>query len=413
MQHVETGNTVAAAVGEGPLRGIRVVDISQAAVGPWAGMLLGQLGCEVIKIEPPAGDLIHYVKPFQNGLGTTYAAMNLNKQGVILDLKDPEDRATALALASECDVLIENFRPGVVERLGIDYDAVRERNPRVVYCSVTGFGRSGPMKDMGCTDQHAQAFCGYGALNGESDSDGELMRYYAHHDLTTAMVVTQAILTGLWARERTGEGQRVETSMLQAGMALQRVRFAEFAASGMEPKRNGSGISYCVPDQAFRCGDGRFVAVSATSEAEWRAFCSALGLEGLAADPRFATNRDRVNARALLIPVLEQTFATLASAWACRRLNAAGVPASLFMDYEQQRHHVHFLETGMIVPVDKEPWGELAVGGLPWHFSRTPGIVAPPPFPGEHTQQVARSRGLVAKHEPGSWRLPPRDPEAT
>ncbi len=392
----------------GPLRGIRVVDISQAAVGPWAGMLLGQLGCEVIKIEPPAGDLIHYVKPWQNGVGTTYATMNLNKQGVILDLKDEGDRAAALELAAECDVMIENFRPGVVERLGIDYETVRQRNPKIVYCSVTGFGRRGPMKDIGCTDQHAQAFCGYGALNGEPGSDGELMRYYAHHDLTTAIIVAQAVLTGLWVREQTGEGQRVETSMLQAGLALQRVRFAEFAASGMEPKRNGSGISYCVPDQAFRCGDGRHVAVSAGSEAEWRALCQALGLDGLVADPRFATNRDRVRERTALIPILEEAFAGMASAWAYKKLNAAGVPASLFMDYEQQRHHAHFADNGMIVPLDKAPWGELAVGGLPWHFERTPGEVTAPPFPGEHTRDVLDARGLKGKHEPGSWTLAPR-----
>lgn len=393
----------------GPLAGIRVLDISQAAVGPWAGMLLGQLGCDVVKIEPPGGDLIHYVKPTQNGLGTTYATMNLNKRGVILDLKDPGDRAAALALAAEADVLIENFRPGVVERLGIDYGSVRARNPRIVYCSVTGFGRAGPMRDMGCTDQHAQAFCGYGALNGTPDSDGELMRYYAHHDLTTAMVVTQAVLTGLWARGETGDGQRVETSMVQAGLALQRVRFGEFAASGVEPPRLGSAISYCVPDQAFQCGDGVPVAVTASSEAEWRALCGALDLAALLDDPRFATNRDRLRSRDVLVPLLEAKFAEMPSAWAYRKLNAAGVPAAPFLDYERQRHHAHFLQSGMITVLDKAPWGELAVGGLPWHFDRTPGAITAPPFPGEHTREVLDAKGLTALHEPGSWVLPARD----
>ncbi|TVR07627.1 MAG: CoA transferase [Salinarimonadaceae bacterium] len=395
----------------GPLAGVTVLDISQAAVGPWAGMLLGQLGADVIKLEPPAGDLIHYVKPTQNGLGTTYATMNLNKRGVILDLKDPQDRAAALALAKKADVVIENFRPGVVERLGIDYAAVRALNPRVVYCSVTGFGRTGPMKDMGCTDQHAQAFCGYGALNGEPEGTGELMRYYAHHDLTTAMIVTQAVLSGLWARERTGEGQQVETSMLQAGLALQRVRLMEYFTTGIAPTPQGSAISYCAPDQAFLCGDARHVAVSVTSEPEWRAFCAAAGLPELEADPRFARNADRVRHRGALVAILAERFAAAPAPWWVKKLNAAGVPASLYFDYEQQRHHAHFHEGGMIVEVEKEPWGTLAVGGLPWRFDGTPCAVEPPPFPGEHTQQVAAEYGVSAKHQPGSWRLPPRDPE--
>ncbi len=398
----------AAVAAHGPLHGVRVLDISQAAVGPWAGTLLGQLGAEIIKVEPPGGDLIHYVMPNQNGVGTTYATMNLNKRGIILDLKQAADRAAALELAANADVVLENFRPGVVERLGIDYATVRKSNPRVVYCSATGFGTSGPMKDTSCTDQHAQAFCGYGALNGEPGSDGQLMRYYAHHDLTTALLIVQAVLTALWTRDKTGVGARVETTMIQAGMALQRVRLAEFFASGVEPPRLGSGISYCVPDQAFLCGDRKYLAVTAGCDSEWVRLCGALGVPQLADDARFRSNALRIAHRALLVALLGERFKAKPAPWWELALARAGVPAALFVDNQEQRHHAHFAQAGMITKLSKEPWGELAVGGLPWHFRATPTRVEAPPFPGEHTKEVLSERGLAVAERP-VWRLAPRD----
>lgn len=392
----------------GPLAGIRILDIGQAAVGPWGAMLLGQLGAEVIKIESPVGDHIHHVRPMQNGLGTTYGTMNLNKRGIMLDLKNEQDNAAAVGLASQVDVVLENFRPGVVERLGIDYETIRARNPGVVYLSVTGFGHTGPMRDVGCTDQHCQAFCGNGALNGAPGSDGQLMRYYAHHDLNTAAVVAQGILTALWERERTGKGQRVETSMLQAGLALQRVRLSEYFASGRQPPRLGSGISYCVPDQAFRCGDGKYLAVTASSEAEWRRFCAAMDMAHLAEDPRFATNGERVRNRHLLVPLLEDRFREhVAGRWELD-LRRARVPVSYFLDYCDRRDNRHIIENEMVVGVDKQPWGELMVGGLPWQFSRTPVRITAPPYPGEDTRQVMEETGLTANIRE-NWTLPPRE----
>lgn len=392
----------------GPLSGFRMLDISQAGVGPWAGTQLAQLGMEVIKVEPPGGDLIHYVMPNQNGISTTYATMNLNKRGTVLDLKNPNERDAALALAAKVDVVLENFRPGVVERLGIDYETVRKSNPRAIYCSVTGFGTTGPMKDVACTDQHAQAFCGFGALNGEPGSDGQLMRYYAHHDLTTATLVTQAILVALWTREKTGEGQRVETSMIQAGMALQRVRLAEFFANGVEPPRLGSAISYCVPDQAFLCGDEKYLAVTASSEWEWSRLCEVIGAPELAQDTRFSSNALRVRYRAELVPLIAQRFRTRPAPWWQLALSRAGVPAALYLDNQHQRDHAHFFDNGMIVKYRKEPWGELAVGGMPWTFQGTPVKIEPAPFPGEHTAEVLAEIGLPAPTR-GRWRLAPRD----
>jgi crotonobetainyl-CoA:carnitine CoA-transferase CaiB-like acyl-CoA transferase len=393
--------------GRGPLAGLKVLDIGAAAVGPWGAMLLGQMGADVIKLENPVGDSLHHVRPKQNGYSTTYAVTNLNKRGIILDLKQDMDRAAALEIAASADVVVQNFRTGVAERLGIGYDAVSKRNPRVIYLSVCGFGQTGPMKDVGCSDQHCQAFCGYGALNGPAGSSGELMRYYAHHDLTSAMVVTQAILTALLEREKTGQGQMVETSMLEAGIALQRVRLSEFFATGMQPGPMGSAISYCVPDQAFRCGDNTHLAITAGSEAEWRRLCEAVGLSELAEDPRFAKGADRVRNRDQLVPVLEAHFLTQPALHWQLLLTRARVPVSYFLDHQHRINNSHFVANGFFERIRKDPWGEVAVGGMPWRFHGTPAEIRPPCFPGEHTKEVLDEYGVQAtKREP--WRYTPR-----
>ena len=392
----------------GPLSGLKVLDIGAAAVGPWGAMLLGQLGADVIKLENPVGDSLHHVRPRQNGYSTTYAVTNLNKRGIILDLKQELDRAAALEIAASADVLVQNFRTGVADRLGLGYEAVSKRNPRIVYLSVSGFGQTGPMKDVGCSDQHCQAFCGYGALNGLPGSSGELMRYYALHDLNSAMVVTQAILTALLEREQTGVGQKVETSMLEAGLALQRVRLSEFFATGMQPGPLGSAISYCVPDQAFRCGDATQLAVTAGSESEWQRFCQAIGMAELVSDERFARNADRVRNRDVLIPLLEARFLTQPALYWHLVLNRAQVPASYFLDHQHRWNDSHFAENGMITRIHKEPWGELAMGGLPWHFHGTPAEIRPPCLPGEHTQEVLDEYGVQATKRTEPWRYTPR-----
>jgi crotonobetainyl-CoA:carnitine CoA-transferase CaiB-like acyl-CoA transferase len=393
----------------GPLAGLRVLDMGTAGVGPWGAMLLGQMGAEVIKLENPSGDSIHHVPPTQNGFSSTYAALNLNKRGIILDLKNEVERAAAIEIASEVDVIIENFRVGVVDRLGLGYEALKHRNPGLVYLSVRGYGATGPMRDMGCTDPHCQAFCGYGSLNGVPGGSGQLMRYYAHHDLNTSMVLTFGILAALLEREKSGRGQRVETSMLQAGIALQRVRLSEYFATGVQPPRLGSAISYCVPDQAFLCGDQVHLAVSAGSEAEWQRLCTAIGMPELIEDERFRRNEDRVRNRVQLLPMLEERFLKFASGYWHLALTRAQVPVAFYWDHGDHMQSRHIAANEMLATINREPWGEVLVGGMPWRFHVTKGGILPPCFPGEETNTVLREFGVNSNVTRDKWRPVSRD----
>jgi len=215
---------------KGPLQGIRVLDASAGAVGPWAGALLGQLGAAVIKLESPQGDFIRNIMPAKNGLSVTYIAMNFNKYGLTLDLKKPEDRAMAHELAAEADVFIENFRPGVADRIGVGYAELSALNPRLVYASGSGFGNEGPMVKIGATDPHIQPFTGSCSVNGMPGGKRQLWRWYGHFDCTTAMCITEGVLSALLERETTGQGKHVLVSMTEAAMALQRVLRRDWGA---------------------------------------------------------------------------------------------------------------------------------------------------------------------------------------
>ena len=369
----------------GPLTGIRVLDVSQGAVGPWAGALLGMLGADVVKMEAPSGDFIRQVMPEKRGLSATYISMNSCKRAVILDMKVPVERAHAHALAAKADVFIENFRPGVADRIGIGYAELSRLNPRLVYASASGFGPVGPLVPMGATDPHIQAFTGSTSVNGKPGGLRQRWRWYGHFDCTTSVVIVQSILAGLLQRAIDGKGRLLEITMVEAAIALQRVRLAEHLGGGA-PVPMGSATTYLVPDQAFETQDEP-IAVSATSPRQWRALCRVLGLDALADDPRFATNPVRVANRDALIPQLEAVFRTRPLWFWEERLRAAHVPAAGFTSFRQFRFHAHYLENGMIRDFDTV-WGKLCVGGLPWQFDRTPAQLWPASQPGEHTAAI-------------------------
>ncbi|ETW96526.1 MAG: hypothetical protein ETSY1_26215 [Candidatus Entotheonella factor] len=284
----------------GPLAGINVVDVTSAAAGPFVASLLGQLGAEVIKIEPPTGDRIHNVLPTQNGRCTTYLSMNVNKKGMILDLKNSDAYAVALDLIDTCDIFLENFRRGVPERLGLSYETLSARNPRLIYCTVAGWGDRGPWAKLANIDPYVQVASGFASLTGKSGSQGESMRYCGHLDLTTACTGVQAVLTALYARHKTGRGQHLQTSLMAANLALQATRIAEYYASGQQPPRMGHAVSYQVPHQAF-VTQTRWIAVAAHTETEWQSLCAALEQPDWAEDERFANNAKRVEHRDTLI----------------------------------------------------------------------------------------------------------------
>ncbi|MBI4182802.1 MAG: CoA transferase [Proteobacteria bacterium] len=369
----------------GPLEGIKVLDASAGAVGPWAGSLLGQLGADVVKIEPPQGDFIRNIMPTQRGLSTTYISMNYSKRSILLDLKDAAERAKAHGLIKKADVFIENFRPGVAERLGLGHAELSALNPRLIYASASGFGWGGPMVKIGATDPHIQAFSGAASVNGMPGGLRQRMRWYGHFDVNTALCIVQAILTALFERARTGRGRRVEITMIEAALALQRLRIAEHLAGG-RPAPMGSATTYLVPDQAFPAQDGP-IAVSATSRRQWERLCAALGKPELAEDARFRTNPLRVRNREALIPILESVFRTRPACHWLRVLAGAAVPAAEFTSFHHYRHHVHYLENEMLATFDTH-WGRMTVAGIPWRFDKSPASLRPAAAPGEHTEEI-------------------------
>jgi crotonobetainyl-CoA:carnitine CoA-transferase CaiB-like acyl-CoA transferase len=375
---------------KGPLKGIRVLDASMGAVGPWTGVLLGMLGADVIKLESPQGDFIRTVMPSKKGLSVTYVSMNFNKHGVVLDLKNADDLKMAHDLAAEADVFIENFRPGVADRIGVGYDTLAALNPKLIYASASGFGRSGPMVKIGATDPHIQPFTGSCSVNGMPGGKLQRWRWYGHFDCTTAMCICEGILSALLERDTTGRGKLVLVTMIEAAMALQRVRISEHLA-GATPKPMGSAVSYLVPDQAFDTKD-RPLAVTAGSRREWRALCEAIERPELAEDPRFARNPDRVKNRATLIPLLQEAFAKYSAGFWLDRLRQKKVPAALFTSFDEFRDNRHYLDNKMLTTFDTPHWGELTVGGVPWRFEKTPGEVRPGTPPGADTERV-KARG--------------------
>lgn len=371
----------------GPLTGLRVVDVSIMAAGPWIGSLLGELGAEVIKVEPPAGDGTRWVEPLQRGMGTNYMCLNVNKRGIVLDFKKPEDRNTALDLVETADIFVQNFRGGVIDRLGLGYAAVCARNPRIVYCSVSGFGETGPLAKEACADFIMQAYSGFARLNGRPGEALEAFRFTGFIDLTTSIVATEGILAALYERESTGAGQKVEVSMLQSALEMQFTRMAELLGSGLSPQPLGSASPGLAPDRAYAALDGE-IFVTVQTPAEWRGFCAALGAPELALDSRFATNPARVAARAALDAVVEPLIAKRPMIWWMRSFERHAVPCALAQNFEQLRYHAQVRDNGMIAELQTADWGCVTVGGLPWRFARTPGAVGPPPVPGADTATV-------------------------
>lgn len=370
----------------GPLAGLRVLDVSIMAAGPWTGALLGMLGADVIKVEPPAGDGTRWALPTQNGMGTNYMAMNVNKKDITLDLKTEEGRGHALTLARGADILVQNFRVGVMGRLGLGYDNLREANPRLIYCSISGFGEEGPLRGAGCSDPIMQAYSGFARSNGAPGESLDAFRFTGFVDLSTAAVAVEGILAALIDREQSGEGQEVRVSMVEAALEMQCTRVAEYLGGGELPKPRGSESAAFAPDRAYQAADHE-IFVSVCRPSEWTGFCRALDVPELAADARFATNPLRVRNRAELDRIVEPLIEKKPAIWWLRAFSKHQVACGLAHHFEMFRHHQQIVENEMIAPI-ATPWGEVTVAGTPWHFSQTPCVVTSPPLPDQHTVEL-------------------------
>jgi len=316
--------------GPGPLGGIVVADFSRVLAGPLATMTLGDLGAEVVKVEPPGGDETRaWGPPFAHGEATYALGANRNKRSVVLDLKDPADRDAARALAARADVLVENFRPGVAERLGLGWEDLHALNGRLVYCSITGFGRRGEGAKLPGYDPLIQAVGGLMSITGPPGHPSKAG--VALIDVIAGLYAAVGILAALRAREQGGEGQRVEVSLLGASLAALANQSAGFLLAGAVPSAGGNRHPSIAPFGTFEAADGPLM-ILAGNDAQWRALCEAIGAPALADDERFAGNPERVANIAALEEAVEARLAGDARATWAERLNAAGVPAGPIND---------------------------------------------------------------------------------
>ncbi|MEP7383292.1 MAG: CoA transferase [Gemmatimonadota bacterium] len=375
-----------------PLDGIRVLDLTQVMAGPFCTMQLGDMGADVIKVEPPGtGDLSRSMGGQTLRLTgddqAPFFALNRNKRSITLDLKDPVDRDRCIALAHTCDVLVENFRPGVMRRLGLDYPSLTTDNPRLVYASISGFGQDGPLADRPGFDLIAQGMSGIMSVTGEPG--GEPVKCgIPIADLAAGLYATNGILGALVARGRSGRGQYLETSLFDAALALSVWESTEYWATGVAPAAMGSAHRLNAPYEVFPTSDG-YLAVAAITDGQWRQLCAVLARDALSTDPRFATNAGRMAHRQALAGEIEAALrAGTTDTWV-ERLLAAGVPAGPIHDYAQVFADPHTAARGMVQQMTHPVEGTMNSLGFAVHMTGTPlRLRRPPPLLGEHTAEI-------------------------
>lgn len=387
----------------GPLTGIRVLDFGRAAVGPVSAQYLGFLGADVIKIEPPEGDPVRNVATFKKGMGTTFLGNNLNKRGIMLDLKKSQDKDWALRLIQWTDVVIENFRSGdIMERLGLGYEAMAALNPRVIYLSSGAYGNAGPMQGMTSNEWYGQASSGATSVTGTAGGPFEFVRGIAQFDWNGAMINLQAVLTALYVRERTGRGMMVETSQFQSSLVAGTTRFAEYFATGQIPTPMGSARPNLVPDQAFATADG-YINVTVPHERFWEKFCHAIQRPDLHNDERFATNAMRIINRPSLAAEIAPIFQAKPTGYWLWQLRKHDVPCGQYSSDDLVsnllRQHPQVQANSMMALIDSQ-WGPMHSATPHWQFSKTPAaITRPSPALDEHHQaivaQVQRDLSVV------------------
>jgi formyl-CoA transferase/CoA:oxalate CoA-transferase len=373
-----------------PLEGLTVVDFSRLFAGPLCTMALADLGADVIKVEAPGGDdARHFGPPFLGGEGMNFMALNRGKRSAVLDLKTDGGREAAGRLTRRADVVVENFRPGVAERLGIGYESVRGDNEAVVYCSISGFGSAGELSERPALDLILQAVSGVMARQADSEGTPQLLCVTIADTYAAAQAV-QGILAALFVRERMGIGQRVEVSLLESILSSQAYRII------CDPERlEFPGWDDTVPYQAFSAGDGEWMAVAVVSPATWRALCAAIGLDSLADDERFATNPLRVDNRDELIPILAGEFAKRTRDDWLEALDAAGVPCAPIQELRELMTDPSMLDSGILTELEHPTAGRIRTLGPGIRLSVTPaGVDTPAPRLGEHTAEILESVGI-------------------
>jgi crotonobetainyl-CoA:carnitine CoA-transferase CaiB-like acyl-CoA transferase len=380
-----------------PLSGIKVIEVGVAMAGPFCGMTLADYGADVIKVERPgSGDESRGWQPYFPGRVSYYfAAANRNKRSLAIDLKQPEGAEVLRRLVADADVIIDNYRVGALDKLGLGYEALSKINPRLIYCSISGFGPNGPRAHDRANDIFMQAFSGNMSITGE-EGRGPVKAGMSIADVGAGMFGVIGVLLALQSRHRTGKGQRVDTSLLEGQVSMLSYHLTSYFATGKAPVRRGAGSQLSVPYQAFQAKDD-WVVVASFTERMWQGVCRAVGRPEWMDDARFCISEQRAANRLVLIPLLEAEFAKRTVAEWVELLSAEGVPCTSVNSIDKVVADEQVLLRDMVVETEHPTAGKIKMAGLPIKLSSTPGALrTPPPLLGEHSRSVLRQAGFAA-----------------
>jgi formyl-CoA transferase/CoA:oxalate CoA-transferase len=378
----------------GPLAGVTVLDLTRVLSGPYCTMVLGDLGARIVKVEQPGkgDDTRHWGPPFVGAESAYFLSINRNKESVTLDFKPAEGREILERLIAKADVLVENFRPGTLDRAGFGWEALREQFPRLVYASISGYGQTGPRRSEAGYDAVMQAEGGLMSVTGDADRPGYRLGV-AITDMVSGLYCAQGITAALLARERSGHGQRVDIGMLDTTAALLTYQAANWFTTGETPKRQGNRHATIAPYETFTTKDGEIVIAVGNDEI-WNRFCAAVGLPELAGDTRFTTNKDRMANYDAMRPPIDRVFRTATGAEWIERLNTAGVANGEVRDIGQMLNDPQLAARNMIETLMHPTIGATRVIGAPIKLSKDPASVrTPPPVLGQHTDAVLNEIG--------------------
>lgn len=376
-----------------PLTGLRVVDFTKVLAGPLCTQYLGDLGADIVKVEAYRdGDDTRRWPPFRGSDGTVFLSANRNKRSIALDLKTAAGREVAQKLLRTADIAVESFGPGVPQRLGIDYETARVTNPRLVYCSISGFGRRGPLREGKGYDVILQAFSGMMSITGE-EGGPPVRSPFSPVDQATGYHAVTGILAALLERAQTGKGALIETSLFDSSLAFLGYFLQGYWEKGTQPVKSGSGHESLCPYQAFEASD-KYVMLGVANDALWRAFCKVAGLAAIADDPRFRTNADRVRHRAETVETVQRAIRTRTCDEWVRVLGDAGIPCAPINSFADVAAHPHTKESGMIVGIEHATLGKIDTVAQPILFDGQRNQPAlPPPVHGEHTAAILSELG--------------------
>ena len=373
---------------ESTLKGIRVVEICNVAAGPFCGLLLADMGADVVKIEQPgSGDTLRSWSPITDGYSENFASLNRNKRSVTLNLKEPADRQIAIELASQADVLIENNRPGVMDRLGLGYADLKALNPRLVYCSISAYGQSGPRSQEGGFDLTLQAMSGLMSVTGETGG-APVKCGVPVCDFTAGLYAAFSVVSALRSAESTGQGTHVDVSMLGATLGIAALQTSQYFGTGVDPVKMGSAHPRNAPYQVFSCKEGYF-GMAAGNNSLWKSVCSVVGREDLFQDPRFLNTTDRAENQDELRQILEAIFMEAGSEEWLARFREAGVPCAPINNYSDVLDDPQVDHMEWVKDLELPNGARTRTFVSPIRFdARTADVIRRPPGLGEHNEEI-------------------------